>query len=45
MHEQDLRNIIDGFIITPAQCSVIIQVLRISRKVTEAKKKKYCRAP
>lgn len=35
MHEQDFKNIRDGFINTPAQCSVIIQVLRITRKLME----------
>lgn len=33
MHEQDFKNIRDGFTNTPAQCSVIIQVLRITRKL------------
>lgn len=39
MREQDFKNIIDGFVNIPAQFSVIIQLLRIIRKVTEGGKK------
>lgn len=39
MHEQDFKNILDGFINISAQRSVILQVLKIIRKVTEGRTK------
>lgn len=39
MHEQSFKNILDGFINTPAQLSVIMEVLQIFRKAIERKKK------